>query len=382
MNSGCTIFRVARLLVLCSVGWVVVLPASGQIQTSAYRDMTLEEATVSSDMKGWSVHKAERWYDAMPFLAGCNYFPRNAVNQIEMWQQDTFSPEIIDEELGWAEQLGFNTLRVFLQSTVWKADPEGFMQRVDHFLNIADRHGMKTMLVIFSGAGGIGNKLGPQPESIPGHHNQYFCGDPDLRADGTEDVEAYPLMEQYVKQLMKKFGSDKRVLAWDVWNEPGWRNAAGTTAFGLMPEVVRWVRQMKPSQPLTIGVWNTDLVNLNTFIFTVSDIVSFHTYSNQHEVLTMLTERYKPVGRPIICTEYLARTFHCCFDTVLPLFKAERVGAISWGLVDGKTNAKWPWKWEKGAQEPDPWFHDILRADGTPYDAREVAFIRQLLRGR
>lgn len=383
MNVRLTISRVAKPVIsLCLMFTLTVSSISGQIQTEKYRDMTLEEAVVSTDMKGWSARKAERWYDRLPFLAGCNYIPRNAVNQIEMWQQETFSPEIIDEELGWAEQLGFNTLRVFLQSTVWKADPEGYMQRVDQFLEIADRHGMKTMLVIFSGAGGIDNKLGPQPEPIPGCHNRFFCGDPDLLPDGSEDLESYPLMERYVKQLMKKFGRDKRVLAWDLWNEPGWRNHKGTTSFDLMTKVVCWVRSMKPSQPLTIGVWNTDLVNLNHFIFAVSDIVSFHTYSEQHEVLTMLAERYKPVGRPIICTEYMARTFHCYFDTVLTLFKAERVGAISWGLVDGKMNTKWPWHWEGGAEEPQPWFHDVLHPDGTPYDAREAKFIRQLLRGK
>lgn len=358
------------------------VPVSGQMQTEQYRDMTPEEATVFSDMKNWSVQKANHWYAHMPFLAGCNYFPRNAVNQIEMWQKESFSPEIIDEELGWAEQLGFNTLRVFLQSTVWKSDPEGFMQRIDQFLEIADRHGIKTMLVIFSGAGGVDNKLGPQPKPISGRHNNFFCGDPDLQPDGTEDIESYPILERYVKQLIKKFGHDKRILAWDLWNEPGWRNQKGVTAFNLLPKVVSWVREMKPSQPLTIGIWNTDLVNLNTFISAVSDVISFHSYSDQYEILTMLTERYKPFGRPVICTEYMARTFNCRFDTLLPLFKAEQVGAISWGLVDGKMNTKWHWHWDKEMQEPDPWFHDILHPDGTPYDTKEVKFIRQLLRGK
>lgn len=379
-----TRFRISYI-VKWSISLCIMLlsiPVSGQIQTEQYRDMTTEEAVVSPNMESWSVQKANHWYDRMPFLAGCNYFPRNAVNQIEMWQKESFSPEIIDEELGWAEELGFNTLRVFLQSTVWKADPEGFMQRIDHFLEIADRHGMKTMLVIFSGAGGVNNRLGPQPEPIPGRHNNFFCGDPDLKPDGTEDIDSYPVLEHYVKQLIKKFKHDKRILAWDLWNEPGWRNQKGVTAFNLLPKVVSWVREMEPSQPLTIGVWNTDLVNLNRFISAVSDITSFHSYSDQHEILTMLTERYKPLGRPVICTEYMARTFNCHFETLLPLFKAERTGAISWGLVDGKMNTKWPWQWDKGTQEPTPWFHDILHSDGTPYDAKEAKFIRQLLRGK
>lgn len=380
MRSCILISLPVRLFaVLCLT--MAALPVAAQVQTDAYRDMTPEEAVVQGGARQWTPRKAARWYAGQPFLAGCNYFPRNAVNQLEMWQEETFSPEIIDQELGWAEELGFNCLRVFLQSTVWKADPEGFIRRVDRFLEIADRHGMKTMLVLFAGSGGV-NRLGQQPDPVPGCHNRYFCGSPDLRPDGTEDIEAYPLVQRFVKQVVGAFRRDDRVLAWDLWNEPGWKNHRGVTAYGLLPKVVGWVRDVNPRQPVTIGVWNTDLSILNEFIFAVSDIVSFHSYSDHFEVITMLRERYLPQGRPVICTEYLARTFGSRFDNVLPLLKAERVGAVCWGLVDGKTCTKWPWFWNGGAEEPDPWFHDVLHPDGTPYDAREAEFIRQLLRNK
>ena len=90
----------------------------------------------------------------------------------------------------------------------------------------------------------------------------------------------------------------------------------------------------------------------------------------------------KKLGRPLVCTEYMARTQNSRFATHLPIFKEENVGCYNWGLVSGKTQTIFPWGSPKGAAEPKLWFHDIFHKDGRPYDEAEVALIRKLTRGR
>src|SRR5438045_5946418 len=62
----------------------------------------------------WSEQKANSWYQQQPWVVGSDYIPASAINELEMWQAETFDPKQIDKELGWAEGLGMNTMRVFL----------------------------------------------------------------------------------------------------------------------------------------------------------------------------------------------------------------------------------------------------------------------------
>ena len=84
----------------------------------------------------WSQEKAEKWYEDHGWVAGCNFTPSTAINQLEMWQAETFDPETIDRELGWAEELGFNCMRVFLHHVAWEVDQEGFKDRMNKYLEI------------------------------------------------------------------------------------------------------------------------------------------------------------------------------------------------------------------------------------------------------
>src|SRR4051812_20003816 len=99
----------------------------------------------------WPVAKAEGWSREHPWLVGCNFAPSTAINQLEMWQADTFDLPTIDRELGWAEVLGFNSVRVFLHHLLWEQDPQGFLSRIDQFLAVADRHKIGVMFVLFDG---------------------------------------------------------------------------------------------------------------------------------------------------------------------------------------------------------------------------------------
>src|SRR6187455_2063217 len=84
----------------------------------------------------WTIEQANAWYAKQPWLVGCNYSPRTAINQLEMWQAETWDPQTIDQELGWAHDLGFTSVRVFLHDLVWKNDRQGLLRRMDKFLDL------------------------------------------------------------------------------------------------------------------------------------------------------------------------------------------------------------------------------------------------------
>src|SRR5258705_8739230 len=94
--------------------------------------------SLGAPSRKWSQQKANLWYQKQPWLVGSNYIPATAINELEMWQADTFDPQRIDKELGWAGSIGMNTMRVFLHHLMWKQDPVGFQRRVNTFLNMCE----------------------------------------------------------------------------------------------------------------------------------------------------------------------------------------------------------------------------------------------------
>ena len=324
----------------------------------------------------FSKDKAESWYKQAGWLVGCNYIPGTAINQLEMWQQETYDPGTIDRELGWAEGIGFNVVRVFLHYLIWQENPEAFKQRMDDFLGICARHKIRVMFVLFDDCWYGNARLGPQPKPDPGLHNSYWLQCP--RYAEVMDESMYPVFEGYVKDLLGHFGGDDRVVVWDLYNEPG-NSHYPQQIFGLLRKVFRWARQAAPSQPVTAGVWKwgADYVEMNEFQLLNSDVVTFHNYGKYEDIKKDIA-RYKSFGRPVICTEYLARGFASRFRTHLPLLKREDVGAINWGLVYGKTQTVFPWDAPLNGPEPKLWHHDIFHKDGMAYDPAEIKLIKRL----
>jgi hypothetical protein len=343
----------------------------------------------------WPEQKANAWYAQQPWLVGSNYVPKSAINQLEMWQEATFDPEEIEKELTWAEAMGMNTMRVFLHDLLWQQDAAGFQKRVDRFLTIASRHHIRPMFVLFDSCWDPLPHLGLQHPPIPGVHNSGWVQSPGATA--LADANQHPRLEAYVHGVVGAFGKDDRILAWDLWNEPGSDNlgsypkeelkdkTARVTA--LLPRVFAWAREANPLQPLTSGVWSVDaspdganLGELQQIQLRESDIITFHNYS-WPEYFNRQVMWLKKYNRPVICTEYMARSVGSTFDAVLPIAKEERVGAINWGFVAGKTQTYLPWdSWEHPyiRSQPSVWFHEVLRPDGTPYRQAEVDLIRKL----
>ncbi len=323
----------------------------------------------------WSIEKAHQWYAKHPWISGANFIPSNAINQLEMWQAETFDSVTINRELGWAENIGFNTMRVYLHSIAWKTDPKGFNSRVDTYLRIADRHKIKTIFVIFDDVWNAEPKAGKQPSPQPGVHNSGWMQDPGQKA--SYDTARFPELEKYVKDVLARFRNDERVLLWDLYNEPG-NSGKSDSSLHLLKKVFSWARAVNPDQPISVGLWKWDEEVLNSYQFLNSDVITYHDYEDapwHQRVIDLL----KAGGRPMICTEYMARTRNSRFANIMPMLKKENIGAINWGLVEGKTNTIY--EWDKpiatGAQ-PDEWFHDVFYRDGTPYRLDEINLIKRL----
>ncbi|MDR1817352.1 MAG: cellulase family glycosylhydrolase, partial [Puniceicoccales bacterium] len=319
--------------------------------------------------------------EKQPWLVGCNYLPATAINDVEMWQSTTFDPATIERELCWAEQWGFNTLRVFLNYVVWEHEPEVFKRNFARFLEIAARHKMRVMPVLFDDCNfsPLTAKIGPQPQPIPWRSNYYWVSSPPFKF--WDDPQKLALLKKYAQDIIKTFANDERIVIWDLYNEPG-NGGRKFKHWNKVLDVFAWAREVAPTQPLTMGYWSWNDRERRE-LAAHSDVVSFHSYLDVKRTERAIIEAQKS-GRPLFCTEWLYR--HNKSNTVfnfLPLFKKYKVGSYNWGFVWGKTNTVFHWKRIEpaGATEPVDWQHDFLRPDGTVYRPEELALFRKLVLG-
>jgi aldose 1-epimerase len=333
----------------------------------------------------WSKEKANQWYATQPWIVGCNFIPSSAINPLEMWQAETFDSVTIDRELGWAADIGMNTCRVFLHDLAYKADPDGFKYRINCYLRIAQKHGIKTSFVFFDDCWNRNPKSGPQPQPTPGVHNSGWVQSPgaDIVMDSKNRTE-WNRLEVYVKDILTTFKNDERVLYWDLYNEPGNGIAnqkvkprfLNRKSLPLLKETFRWAREVNPIQPLTSGTW-IFFTAIKNFQLKNSDIITFHNYFDANLLSAQINTLQKRL-RPLICTEWMARKMNSKVQSCLPVFKAKHVGCLNWGFVSGKTQTIYPWNSKPGTAPPKLWFHDLLYPDGTPYNTEEINTFKRL----
>ncbi len=355
-----------RMIAWCAVGWIAASAMAGPLGAES-----------GPPVERWSQEKAWEWHSAQPWLFGCNFVPSTAVNDTEMWQAETFDPRTIDRELAWAEGLGYNSCRVFLQYIVWRQDPASFRSRFERFLAMADRHKIRVMPVLFDDCAFDANRdpyLGRQDDPVPGTSNARWVPSPGRKM--VADKSAWPQLQEYVEDMVSRYGADRRIVVWDLYNEPG-NSGMGNQSLPLVEAVFDWARRAKPTQPLTVGVWGGPR-EISDRQLELSDVVSFHLYGNCDAMRNRIAE-IKKFNRPVLCTEWMARTLGARYETELPLFKQEKVGCYNWGLVNGRTQCQYPWGSPQDAPEPEVWFHDLLRRDGSPKNPTEIAFIRKFV---
>ena len=357
----------------------------------------------------WTEERAWQWHNENGWMVGTNFNPSTSINQLEFWQEDTYDPETIERELEWSAELGMNMHRVYLHNLLWDQDSIGFLERVDNYLNISESKDIKTLFVLLDDVWHPVPKLGKQPEPIPFVHNSGW-----VQAPGSEilgDSSRHDELKNYVKGVISHFAYDKRVVGWDLYNEPD--NVASSDpenlvnninfrglnrgpevkekhiySLSLLKKIFMWAREVNPSQPLTVGLWKdsetwNDIDNLSAidrFAISNSDVISFHAYGDLEETRKKI-EDLEQFNRPLLCTEYLARGEQNTFQIMLPLFKEKEIAAVNWGFVAGKTNTAFPWSsWQVEFDSlPKIWHHDIYLPDKTPYDEKEIAFLKNIL---
>ena len=353
----------------------------------------------------WASEKVKGWYAAEVWPCGFNFLPSSAVNFLEMWAAETFDESTIDRELGWAKRVGFNSLRTNLPFIVWQQDPGGLICRISRFLSIATAHNLSTVLCPFDDCGFSGDepKSGPQPVPIPGVHNSRAVASPGRAT--VMNQSARQALRSYITDIISAFGDDRRILFWDLYNEPGNRSIFSTTSedlytdalelnsFELMIETFEWARDLAPCHPLSVGAWRLSAPQvaamhgpfshpIDQAALLMSDVINFHSYCSIGRMKSVI-EYLQPFGRPLFCTEWMARSVGSRIAEQLPLFKKERIGAWQWGLVRGRTQTHIPWpnikarmyNYNEGTSE---WFHDLLEMDGRPYDSDEADLVQSL----
>ena len=349
----------------------------------------------------WTTDRVNEWWAARNWLCGFNFLPSTSVNFLEMWMGETFDRDAIDRELGWAAAVGFNSVRTNPHFLVWEHDRDGLMERLDWFLTTATKHGIITMPVLFDdcGFGGFEPVYGKQPDPATHIHNSRAVASPGRAA--LTDRAQWPSFKGYVQDVISTFGNDARILLWDLYNEPG--NMSVFTQTGeqqefdaavkalsrdLMLECFEWAREIDPSQPLTVGAWrvadleggNLDFDNeIDRLALEHSDVITFHAYTSKERVNGMI-DQLSAFDRPMMVTEWMARTLGSKFDDQLQLYKDRNVSCYNWGLVQGRTQTHFPWPHtlsdaDKSDISQVGWFHDVFRPDGTPYKASETQLI-------
>ena len=333
----------------------------------------------------WTAERARDWYARQPWPCGFNYIPAHSISYTEMWMGYNFDPASLDREMALAQETGFNCARVILPFVVWEHEPEAFKQRLETFLEICRRRGIRVMPSFFDDCtfGPITDPVfGRQPDVVPGWYGNGWTPSPGHAM--VRDPATWPRLENYVKDLVGTFRDDPRLWVWDLYNEPtnglltGRESSPlGDVSLPLAEKVFRWAREIDPSQPLTVGEWN-DNAKLNELARGHSDIITFHNYEGP-EALEKRIAQLKPLGRPIICTEWMNRGSGSTVVGCLPVFRRENIGALHWGLVNGKTQTHLNWRHLPGDPDPAVPQHDLFRGDLAPYDPAEIEIFKTCL---
>lgn len=349
----------------------------------------------------WSHEKAWEWFNSQPQINGFNYTPSTTMGFAEIWQKEYHDEvlETVDRELSLAESLGLNSVRMRLPFEVWQAQHDSFMDNLEDFLTRLDSHGITMMPIFFSDCCVPKEQfkpmeIGVRKEPVWG----YFGGSPVTPFDGTEKVgylavdeeEVWPQVEKFVKEIVGKYAKDKRIIFWDIWNEPG-NMHRGTKSLPLMKLCFQWAREMDPIQPLSAGPCGLGgefpygylnepwpLTEMEAAAVALSDIMNFHFYGDYTHTKKYI-DYLRQFGMPMVCSEWLHRPFRSIFETHYPLFKEENVGTYFFGFVNGKRQYNEPWEQIRSMPDIDLtlWMHDIFHSDGTPYSEREIQALRE-----
>ncbi len=350
----------------------------------------------------WTKEEINEWYDARPWMRGCNYMSADCANRIDQWQELGFEERFktTEAELALMQKTGLNTVRLIIEYVVWKEEHDGFLERFDRYLDLCAKYGISCMITLANDCmppknedwkmpaigkqtcdwGYHGGRKSSQHAVSVGTNPHFYLDDEESRRDYFE----------MVREIVTLHREDERICIWDVYNEPGNRRRDELTLPNIKA-LFEIVRGCDPIQPLTAGVWrvkgdpSVPLAEVEQFALDNSDIVSYHFYRGYEEHVKII-KRLKAEGRPLINTEWLGRCLHpeVVFE-MFPIFYMEKIGCYNWGFVAGLYQTYEPWegtwqRWESGEEtnvDFTKWFHDLYRPNHRPYDPREIALIKR-----
>lgn len=326
----------------------------------------------------WSLEKANAYMESFGVVKGVNYVPSYCYSYIEIWHH--FREEWIVRELGYAKEIGINSLRIFVAACQWETRRELVCQNLDRFLTIASEMGFAIMLTLQPNTYQIPGQMleeGEDPFQIcyqpSGHDRSWnYKGARIFDCKGLWKEDKKGIL-QFISEIVARYGQDRRVSFWDLYNEP-WEECRE-----LLEDAFSCAREQNPIQPLS-SCWRA---------WDLSDIITFHCYEQPGKAphkqaggihyLSFEDEltRATASGRPVLCTECVARTFGNELKAFLPYYSRMHIGFFVWGFCAGSAQYQIPWEWPVGSPEPKRWFQCLLYPDGTPFDVEEINLIQQ-----
>ena len=331
--------------------------------------------------------RADEVYKANPKpptdgLVGCNYTPAYAVNQVQFWHD--FRAKVVEKELAAARKyFGISTLRVYMHNINFDEEKQVFLANLEKFLVICDKYGIRPGFVFFDGCHRHeGIFLDKPTKPVSGFHNGRWAQCPQARDIDKDNLEKF---KPYVQEIIRAHRTDKRVLFWEIHNEPppgdNYRDRLKKAGY-------KWAKEVKPIQP----VLNCEKGRRGWADCEVTDIVDSHVYSHAHGPLRYLAD-VNP-GKGTVFTEAGARwkasrrNFGGPIDIVHWLQRRRKEGKstpgvyLCWELMVGNSNCRWHWIDKPGAAEPEiPWC-GLLWPDATPVSLAEAEAVRRYVTGK
>ena len=349
----------------------------------------------------WSIEEIQAWYDRQSWITGFNFSPSTTINHVEIWQEFDHKRVFTDigKELSLAKSIGFNSIRMNFPFALWRLQPAVFFRHLDEFLALCSTFSIRVMPVLFNDCCVPRERQSPiefgkQPEPEPG----YFGGSRVTSFEATtkmgynviDDDGMEEVVERYISELMEHYRDDKRILVWNIWNEPGNSNR-GSKSLPMMVKVFEWLRKYNASQPLTADIYAAGCdfpdeymrdprieTEIELAAVLLSDVISFHYYGDYWHMRQFI-HKLRDYDRPLFCTEWLHRPMRSFIQTIMPLLKRENVGSFMFGFVNGKRQFHVVWEYLKVRKDMDIslWMHDIYHSNFVPYDDEEINVIRE-----
>lgn len=288
-------------------------------------------------------------------VRGANYVPSYARNDVQLWMD--YDAAVIDRELGYAETLGLNCARVFLQFAVYERDPKLFLERFEDFLRRCQKHRIQMMPVLFDSC------FGEFPD-LTHYRDKDWMACPGQNRLGNDE---WPKLERYVRDVVGGHRDDRRIVMWDVMNEPTCTRFYEAAAdkqliHDFLGHFLGYVKAQQPSQPRTVGLMASSELPL---VLERVDVLSFHNYTRGlREDLRRVQALGRQQGKPVVINEVVRRPEQP-FDFALPILREANTGWVFWELMLGQT------EFTRGANP----IQGLVYPDGTCRDAREIAVV-------